>query len=138
MGNAHRAVVDIQATGTPHRLRYDLNAMVELEERFGVTDLVGFGELLQRARLRDIRTLLWLGVRHEAPDITEAEVGAWFGDGEPTVIEATEKIALAIAQAFGVDLDPLDLRAEVHTAMREATSPGTGKKRKRQHTATSA
>lgn len=143
MGNRYRAMVDVQAAdGSTRRLRYDLNAMVELEERFGIRDLAGFGDLLSRATFRDIRTLLWIGLRYEDPDLTEHEVGSWFGDGNLTVLEAAEKIALAMAQAFGVDVDPLALRAAAQEAMAQQTTPpssrGTGTKRKRSPSDTSA
>lgn len=66
--------------GKQRRLRYDLNAIAEIGERLGITvQLANIGQdLLQREMpLKSFRTILWAGLIHEEPELTEQEVGGW-------------------------------------------------------------
>lgn len=59
--------------GKPKRLRYDFNALADLEDRAGV----GIGVLLseQRVGLNTLRLLLWAGLKHEDRSLTPEKVG---------------------------------------------------------------
>lgn len=71
MANKQRGSVDIQLD-KKRTLRYTLNALAELEDRLGVS----VSELAKvDLGMKQIRTFLWTGLLHEAPDITEQEVG---------------------------------------------------------------
>jgi len=57
----------------PRRLRYDINALADLEEALGV----GLGAALsgERMGIRTLRAMLWAGLRHEDPMLTIREAG---------------------------------------------------------------
>lgn len=57
-------------------LRYDMNAICELEEAIGgpVTTLLSDAK---RLGFREIRALVWAGMLHGEPTNTLAKVGAW-------------------------------------------------------------
>lgn len=70
--------VKVTVGGEEHRLRYDFNALCELEAALGggrsVLDVIaGLADL----RWRDLRALLWVGMIHEdrAPGLLQ--VGGW-------------------------------------------------------------
>ena len=66
--------------GKERRLSYDLNSIAEIGERLNIrVRLSSLGaDLMERELpLRALRTLLWAGLVHEEPDLTEEEVGAW-------------------------------------------------------------
>src|SRR5690349_20967223 len=54
-------------------LNFDLNAMVTLEEEFGV-DTTQPGAF-RMGNLKELRRLLWIGLLYEDPAITEQEAG---------------------------------------------------------------
>jgi len=64
---------EILLGGKPRRLRYDFNALADVEERAGV----GIGALLssERMGLNTIRLLLWAGLKHEDRSLTPEKVG---------------------------------------------------------------
>jgi hypothetical protein len=71
MANKQRGFVEVQLD-KKRTLRYTLNALAELEDRLGVS----VSELTNVPMgMKQIRTFLWAGLLHEAPDITEQEVG---------------------------------------------------------------
>lgn len=55
-------------------LNYDLNALAELEEKFGTIE--NAFNALQNQKIKDIITLLWAGLIHEDEALTEKEAGA--------------------------------------------------------------
>lgn len=75
-------------------IRYDLNALVALEEKYG-----GLKELMTvKANLKNIRFLLWAGLIHEDPSLTEGQVGAMV---EPSCLnEISEAVSRALMGAF--------------------------------------
>lgn len=83
--------------GKTHRLRYDLNALAALEERLGLKSLTDFENL--EVRIGTIRTMLWAGLLHENPDLTEQEVGAMV-DGS-NMNEVVEGVTRALVESFG-------------------------------------
>lgn len=65
----------ITLNNTKMELRFDLNAMIELEDRYGSID-----EAFQKAQegnMKALRTLIWAGLIHSNPELTEQEVGSW-------------------------------------------------------------
>ena len=79
-------------------LRYDGNALYELEEKLG-TPIAELADIIVSAKT--IRTLLWAGLIHADPDVSEHDVGSWIGgDGVP-IGKAMEIVGEALADAFG-------------------------------------
>ncbi|PFW43801.1 hypothetical protein [Priestia megaterium] len=72
-------------------LRYDLNALVELEDKLGVP-LSEMGNI--QITIKNVRSMLWAGVIHQEPEITEREVGSYVG------MENMEEVQKAISTAF--------------------------------------
>lgn len=59
--------------GAERELRFTLNAMAELEERYGSVD-EAFKQL-DKGSFKAIRTILWAGLMHIEPILTEQQVG---------------------------------------------------------------
>lgn len=60
--------------GVERTLRYDLNAMAELEDRYGTVEAAF--EALDKNSIKAIRCVLWAGLLHAEPDLTEQQVGS--------------------------------------------------------------
>ena len=60
--------------GVTRTLKYDLNAMAELEELYGDVDAV-FAKL-EKGSFKSIRSVLWAGLLHEDHTLTEQQVGS--------------------------------------------------------------
>ncbi|MZP28686.1 hypothetical protein GTO91_03000 [Heliobacterium undosum] len=90
MANKQRGFVDIDLD-KPRRLRYTLNALAEIEDKLGLT-VTELGEA--NLGLKAIRTFLWAGLIHEAPELTEKAVGDWVD------FENMAYVQTKIAEAF--------------------------------------
>ncbi|MBC9786794.1 hypothetical protein H1S01_20770, partial [Heliobacterium chlorum] len=90
MANKQRGFVDIELNSS-RKLRYTLNALVEIEEKLGVT-VTELNE--SNLGIKSIRTFLWAGLIHEAPELTEKEVGDWVDFNNLEYVQAK------IAEAF--------------------------------------
>ena len=66
--------------GKKRHLKYDLRALDLMRERFGITGpFKDFAENLFSTPLPlgALRTMLWAGLVHEDPNLTEEQVGSW-------------------------------------------------------------
>lgn len=55
-------------------IRYTLNSLIDLEERFGsITEV--YEVLGENISMKDLRFLLYVGLKHEDKELTEEEVG---------------------------------------------------------------
>jgi hypothetical protein len=63
----------IELGGKKYSLVLDLNALCDIEERYGSVDK-GL-ETMARGTMRDTRFVLWVLMRHENDEITEREAG---------------------------------------------------------------
>lgn len=93
MANKQRGYVEIELDKV-RQIRFDLNALVEVEEALGVT----FDKLQEAAAkggMKVMRKVLWIGLKQEDADLTEHQVGA--------MIDASNvgKVSEAISEAFG-------------------------------------
>lgn len=79
----------------PRRLRYTLNSLALIEERYG--DVQKAIESLQAGKLSVIRTILWAGLVHEDETLTENQVGDLVEISD--LQQVTEKINQAFARA---------------------------------------
>lgn len=66
--------VDIQLEGKVYKIRFDINALVELEDHYG--DIDQAMGALDKGSFKAARTLLWAGFRRYHPEMSEADVGA--------------------------------------------------------------
>lgn len=60
--------------GIERRLKFTLNALAELEDKFGSVQ-AAFDKLEKENSMKALRTILWAGFLHETPNLTEREVG---------------------------------------------------------------
>ena len=72
--------VTIELGGKERHLKYDLNAIAEIGERLDITiSFENFVKDLMSTQIpfSALRVILWAGLRHEDPDLTPEQVGAW-------------------------------------------------------------
>ena len=60
--------------GKKRTLRFTLNALAELEDRYGSVQNA-FDKLEKENSMKALRCVLWAGLIHESPELTEREVG---------------------------------------------------------------
>ena len=60
--------------GVERHLKFDLNALAEIEDKFGTVD-AGFEEL-DKGSIKAVRLILWAGLVHEDESLTEQRVGS--------------------------------------------------------------
>lgn len=89
-------MISLELGGKTRRLRFDLNALAELEDHLArpVTKLADL-ELSATA----VRGMLWASLLHEEPELTPKDVGVWVS-GE-NFAEVGEAVVKALAEAFG-------------------------------------
>jgi len=68
--------ITLNIGGKERRLRFDLNALIELQNKAGIK-LSQLGEFLKDIDedVSKFRLILWAGLRHEDKDLTEEDVG---------------------------------------------------------------
>lgn len=88
----------IDLGGQTRTLRYDGNALFEIEERLG-RPIADLADIIVSAKT--IRTLLWAGLLHENGALTEKDVGSWIGGGGLPIGQAMEAVGEALSDAFG-------------------------------------
>ena len=100
------AVPTVSLGGKSWHLRYDMNAIAELEGALG-RDIREIGLRLMRGKMgtREARALVWAGILHEFEDAGLRQVGDWLNDaGFLKDIPAREallaKVFEALADAF--------------------------------------
>ena len=92
----------------PRTLRYDFNAMIDIDEKYeGVDNAINELSADEKGRmtkaLKTIRYLIFIGLVHEDPDLTEEKVGHLLAYDRGAITGITVKIM----QAFGIALpDP--------------------------------
>ena len=72
--------VTIELGGKERHLKFDLNAIAEIGERLDITiSFENFVKDLMSTQIpfSALRVILWAGLRHEDPDLTPEQVGAW-------------------------------------------------------------
>lgn len=60
--------------GVERTLKFDLNAMAELEDKYGSVDAAF--EQLDKNSIKALRFILWAGLMHEDENLTERKVGS--------------------------------------------------------------
>lgn len=82
--------------GVERTIRYDLNAMAELEDKYGSVDAAF--ETLNTNSVKALRYILWVGLMHEDENLTEQKVGS--------LIDITSMAAImsTLGEAFDADM----------------------------------
>ena len=99
MANVHRGEVRLEIGGRDRVLRFDMNALAELEDRLKMPLSLIFNE--NNVGVRTIRECLFVGLRHRDRKLTPKDVGDWMEFDRMT--EYGEVIGQALALATGQD-----------------------------------
>ena len=92
-------LVPIELGGKTRNLKYGFNALVDLEETFGISIQDFLGVLKTGAKLKDLRTILWVGLLHENEGLTQKQVGEML-DQSPDFSALGQAIKAAFESAF--------------------------------------
>lgn len=68
-----KAITITLSDGVERTLKFTLNAMAELEDKYGSVDAAF--EALDKGSIKAVRCVLWAGLIHAEPNLTEQEVG---------------------------------------------------------------
>jgi hypothetical protein len=78
MANLHdvrtKATSIVLSDGKTRTIRFDLNAMAEIEERYGNIQ-TAFSKLEEGGSMKAVRFILWAGLVHEDEALTERQIG---------------------------------------------------------------
>lgn len=93
MANKQKRIVPVKLDKA-RNLRFTLNSLAEIEDRLGVP-LSKMSEV--ELGIKSVRTMLWAGLIHEDPELTEMEVGNMvdFDNIEYVQTKVTEAFAAA-------------------------------------------
>ncbi len=69
-----KAIKIALSDGVQRTVRFTLNALAELEDKFGSVQ-AAFDKLEKENSMKALRAILWAGFLHESPELTEQEVG---------------------------------------------------------------
>ena len=91
------AAVKITLTdGVERTIKFTLNAMAELEDRYGSVE-AAFKQL-DKGSIKAVRCILWAGLIHEDPDLTEQQVGNLID------LQYLQELMSSIGDAFDNDM----------------------------------
>lgn len=121
MANRHRGEVEVELDGETHKLRFTLNALAEVEDRLNLASIADILETIKALSVRTLRTLLWAGLLHEQPELTEREVGEMDFDFS----HAVERVSRALTLTFKTDEDTAGQGAAEGNARRPGRGAGT-------------
>lgn len=82
--------------GVERELKYTLNAMAEMEDRYGSVDAAF--KALESNSMKAVRFILWAGLMHSDEGLTEQQVGALID------IQCMEEISNIMNEAFSSDM----------------------------------
>jgi len=94
-----REPVEVELDKIRH-LKYTLNSFAEMEDKYGSVDVAL--KAMEKGSIKAVRFMLWIGLIHEDPTLTELEVGAMI---EP---QDLEELAKKMNQTMGADLPEKD------------------------------
>ena len=85
--------------GVERTLKYDLNAMAELEDKYGSVDAAF--EAVNANSIKAIRCVLWAGLIHAEPELTERQVGSMID------MAYLANLVDTMGEAFEADMPPV-------------------------------
>lgn len=91
-----KAVKITLTDGVERTIKFTLNAMAELEDRYGSVD-EAFKQLDNNS-IKAVRCILWAGLIHEDPDLTEQQVGNLID------IQYMQELMTSLGEAFDTDM----------------------------------
>lgn len=111
-----KSVPIVLADGKTHNLRYDYNALCEIEDEIGISvDDVG-KVIAEKPKLKHIRSILRAGLIYEEPGLTQKSVGKYIE------LDNVAAISQAILDALTIAFNLEGKKAEGP----EPETPGTG------------
>jgi len=103
LANLHKKSVKIEVDEVVYYLRYDLNALVVLEEAYGnIEEALNFEENPKGA-IGKLLKVLFVGLMANHPDLTEKDVGSLFTVENMTDFQEAIAKAMDAAMPEGVD-----------------------------------
>lgn len=97
LNNARNKPVRITLNdGVERELSFTLNAMAELEDKYGSVDAAF--KAVEANSIKALRFVLWAGLSHSDENLTEQQVGALID------IQRMQEISAAMEKAFGNDM----------------------------------
>lgn len=91
-----KAVKITLTDGVERTIKFTLNAMAELEDRYGSVD-EAFKQLDNNS-IKAVRCILWAGLIHEDPGLTEQQVGNLID------IQYMQELMASLGEAFDADM----------------------------------
>lgn len=88
--------------GVERTLKYDLNAMAEMEDRYGTVE--DAFKALDTNSIKAVRFILWAGLIHEDESLTERQVGSLID------MNYLKELMSTLGDAFNADL-PVEEKA---------------------------
>ena len=91
-----KAVKITLTDGVERTIKFTLNALAELEDRYGSVD-EAFKQLDNNS-IKAVRCILWAGLIHEDPELTEQQVGNLID------IQYMQELMTSLGDAFDADM----------------------------------
>ena len=91
-----KAVKITLTDGVERTIKFTLNAMAELEDRYGSVE-EAFKQLDNNS-IKAVRCILWAGLIHEDPELTEQQVGNLID------IQYMQELMASLGEAFDADM----------------------------------
>ncbi len=101
MANRHRGEIEAVIDGVPRRLCLTLGALAELEQAFGVEDMLSLAQRFSSGRIssRDTIRVLGAGLRSGGNKVDDADVAQMTIEGG--AVGAVDVVARLLAATFG-------------------------------------
>lgn len=101
--------------GKERTLRFTLNAMAELEERYGSVEAAF--EALDKGSIKAVRFILWAGLMHEDESLTEQQVGNLID------IQYMQQLMETVGAAFDNDMPAQEEPARLVDVNKDTSDP---------------
>jgi len=113
-----KAVKITLTDGVERTIKFTLNAMAELEDRYGSVE-EAFRQLDNNS-IKAVRCILWAGLIHEDPDLTEQQVGNLID------IQYMQALMASLGDAFNADMpEPEKIPETAELKLHGAQDPNT-------------
>lgn len=113
-----KAVKITLTDGVERTIKFTLNAMAELEDRYGSVE-EAFKQLDNNS-IKAVRCILWAGLIHEDPDLTEQQVGNLID------IQYMQELMASLGDAFNADMpEPEKIPETAELKLHGAQDPNT-------------
>lgn len=100
-------MIPVQLGGKTRNLKYGFNALIDLQDVLGINIQDLMKVMTKGASLRDLRSVLWVGLKHEDPTLTPEAVGDMISGPEDLAALGT-----AIRSAIEAAFPPVEKKAK--------------------------